>query len=55
MLSNALGPLADSLDLDARRLLADAGIDGRRRPETLTLDELLRLARLMAQAPPAVR
>ena len=55
MLSNALAPVADSCGFDARRLLADSGIDGRRRPETLTLEELLRLARLIAGSPPPVR
>lgn len=39
-LANALKPVA----ADAASLLASAGIDGRRRPETLTLAELARLA-----------
>lgn len=44
-LNNALAPVADSLGRDAARMLQVAGIDGRRRPETLTLDEIARLTR----------
>lgn len=45
MLANALKPFADSRGLSAAEMLRDAGIDGRRRPETLTLAEMSRLAR----------
>jgi 16S rRNA (adenine1518-N6/adenine1519-N6)-dimethyltransferase len=44
MLSNALQPFAASLGVSAPEALARAGIDGRRRPETLALVELARLA-----------
>jgi len=47
--------LVDSLGLaraDAERLCRTAGIDGRRRGETLTLEEFARLARAAAAAPP---
>lgn len=43
-LSNALAPLATSQGVNARDLLADAGIDPRRRPETLSLAEFARLS-----------
>lgn len=42
---NALKPVAHSLQMDAGAWLSGAGIDQRRRPETLTLDDLARLAR----------
>jgi 16S rRNA (adenine1518-N6/adenine1519-N6)-dimethyltransferase len=41
---NALKPFASARGLDAGALLADAGIDPRRRAETLYLEELARLA-----------
>lgn len=44
MLANSLQPFAETAGLDARDALARAGIDGRRRPETLQLVELARLA-----------
>lgn len=44
-LANALKPVAGSLGRSAPQLLDAAGIDGRRRPETLTLEEIARLAR----------
>jgi 16S rRNA (adenine1518-N6/adenine1519-N6)-dimethyltransferase len=44
MMSNTLRPLAEQLDVDASRALALAEIDPRRRPETLQLAELARLA-----------
>jgi 16S rRNA (adenine1518-N6/adenine1519-N6)-dimethyltransferase len=47
VLANALGPVAAGAGLESRALLEAAGIDGRRRPETLTVDELLRLATAM--------
>lgn len=43
-LLNALRPFATARGADPRRALADAGIDSRRRPETLDLEELARLA-----------
>lgn len=46
-LANALRPFADSRDHDAGTALRRAGIDPRRRPETLQLDELARLAELL--------
>jgi len=44
MLVNALRPYADGRNQSATAALAAAGIDGRRRPETLQLAELARLA-----------
>jgi 16S rRNA (adenine1518-N6/adenine1519-N6)-dimethyltransferase len=44
-LSNALKPVADSFGRSASQLLDAAGIDPVRRPETLTLEEIARLAR----------
>ena len=43
-LGNALAPFAEHPALDAREALRAAGIDPRRRPETLQLSELARLA-----------
>jgi len=43
-LSNALKPFADDRGTDARAAIAAAGLDGVRRPETLQLTELARLA-----------
>jgi 16S rRNA (adenine1518-N6/adenine1519-N6)-dimethyltransferase len=45
MLTNALKPVADGRGHSASEVLQRAGIDGRRRPETLTLDEMSQLAR----------
>lgn len=45
MLANALKPVADSLGRSAPQLLEAAALDGRRRPETLTVEEIARLAR----------
>ncbi|HKE84787.1 MAG TPA: 16S rRNA (adenine(1518)-N(6)/adenine(1519)-N(6))-dimethyltransferase RsmA [Vicinamibacterales bacterium] len=42
---NALRPVADSLDRSSPTLLERAGIEPSRRPETLTLHDLARLAR----------
>ncbi len=39
-LANALAPFASARGLSAQALLAAAGIDGKRRPETLSLEEL---------------
>jgi 16S rRNA (adenine1518-N6/adenine1519-N6)-dimethyltransferase len=44
-LANALKPVAHTLDLDASDLLAQAGLDPSRRPETLTVEEFARLSR----------
>jgi 16S rRNA (adenine1518-N6/adenine1519-N6)-dimethyltransferase len=44
-LANALKPVADSLGRSAPQLLQAAAIDGTRRPETLTLEEIARLSR----------
>ena len=43
-LSNALKAFAADRGVDARAAIADAGLDGQRRPETLQLTELARLA-----------
>jgi 16S rRNA (adenine1518-N6/adenine1519-N6)-dimethyltransferase len=43
-LYNALRRFAEEHGVEARRVVADAGIDGIRRPETLQLAELARLA-----------
>jgi 16S rRNA (adenine1518-N6/adenine1519-N6)-dimethyltransferase len=43
-LANALRPFADARGAKATEALAGSGIDPRRRPETLQLDELARLA-----------
>ena len=50
MLGNALASFAESRGRDAGTVIAAAGIDGRRRPETLDLAELGRLADLFASA-----
>ena len=42
-LLNALRPVADSFGQDAARLIGLAGLDGSRRPETLTLEEMAQL------------
>jgi len=44
-LANALRPVADSLGRPAAQLLERAEVDGRVRPETLTLDDIARLSR----------
>ena len=44
-LANALRPVADSLGRPAAQLLERAGIDGRLRPEALTLGDIARLSR----------
>ena len=49
-LANALGPFATELGVDVNRALADAGIDPRRRPETLEVIEIARLADIFAAA-----
>jgi len=50
MLSNALAPYAASKGSEAASALAAAGIDARRRPETLTVAELVRLSDVFASA-----
>jgi 16S rRNA (adenine1518-N6/adenine1519-N6)-dimethyltransferase len=47
-LGNALRPFATSLGADPGRALMSAGIEPGRRPETLQLDELARLADILA-------
>jgi 16S rRNA (adenine1518-N6/adenine1519-N6)-dimethyltransferase len=47
-LSNALRPFADARRLIPREALAAAGLDAGRRPETLQLEELARLADVFA-------
>jgi 16S rRNA (adenine1518-N6/adenine1519-N6)-dimethyltransferase len=47
-LANALRPFAATMAHDAGRALAGAGIDPKRRPETLQLDEVARLADVFA-------
>lgn len=47
--ANALEQLDDARGVDATRLLERLGIDPRRRPETLTLEELARLAEALAE------
>lgn len=55
MLANSLQPLAASRGRDAAAVFRAAGIDARRRPETLHLQELARLAdALDADAAPGV-
>jgi 16S rRNA (adenine1518-N6/adenine1519-N6)-dimethyltransferase len=44
-LVNALRPITDPLGLSSRQVIEQAGLDPSRRPETLTLDEMARLAR----------
>jgi 16S rRNA (adenine1518-N6/adenine1519-N6)-dimethyltransferase len=44
-LANALKPVADSFGQSADAILSRAGLDGRRRPETIPLEEMARLAR----------
>jgi 16S rRNA (adenine1518-N6/adenine1519-N6)-dimethyltransferase len=45
--ANALKPVADSMGRSAAELIERAQVDARRRPETLTLDDMARLARAM--------
>jgi 16S rRNA (adenine1518-N6/adenine1519-N6)-dimethyltransferase len=49
-LGNALAPFASARGHDARDLLAAAGIDAQRRPETLRLEEFARLASAIVEA-----
>jgi 16S rRNA (adenine1518-N6/adenine1519-N6)-dimethyltransferase len=43
--ANALRPVADSLGRPANQLLERAGVDGKLRPEALTLGDIARLSR----------
>jgi 16S rRNA (adenine1518-N6/adenine1519-N6)-dimethyltransferase len=54
-LSNALKPFASPRGLEAAAVIAAADLDGRRRPETLNLSELARLAAVFAQMPGPAR
>jgi len=49
MLANALAPVAASLHRVPAAVLDSAGIDGRRRPETLAVDEVVRLAEALVR------
>ncbi|HXG88215.1 MAG TPA: 16S rRNA (adenine(1518)-N(6)/adenine(1519)-N(6))-dimethyltransferase RsmA [Vicinamibacterales bacterium] len=49
MLSNALAPFATSRGVSAPEALTTAGLDPRRRPETLTLLDVARLADVLAR------
>lgn len=53
-LRNALEPFARRHGVDPARVLAEAGLDARRRPETLSLEELARLAACFAAQGDAV-
>ena len=46
-LANALTPVADALGRTAGEVLNQSGVDGRKRPEALTLEEIARLCRAM--------
>jgi 16S rRNA (adenine1518-N6/adenine1519-N6)-dimethyltransferase len=46
-LANALKPVADSVGRSAAELIERARVDGSRRPEALSLDDMARLARAM--------
>ena len=46
-LANALKPVADAAGRSAGEILERAAVDGRRRPETLSLDEIARICRAM--------
>jgi hypothetical protein len=53
MLSNALQPVVATSGWSAGALLEATGLDGTRRPETLTIEELLDLARRFSVPPGA--
>src|SRR5215203_308336 len=46
-LANALAPVADALGHSAAAVIAQAGVDGRKRPEALTLEEIACICRAM--------
>jgi 16S rRNA (adenine1518-N6/adenine1519-N6)-dimethyltransferase len=48
-MANALSPFASARGRDARRALESVGVDPKRRPETLSLDELVQLARWLSE------
>ena len=52
-LSNALRPFAESVGRESKAALESAGIDSVRRPETLDLTELVRLASVLDPKPKA--
>ncbi|HTL43109.1 MAG TPA: 16S rRNA (adenine(1518)-N(6)/adenine(1519)-N(6))-dimethyltransferase RsmA [Vicinamibacterales bacterium] len=53
-MANATRTVAESRRVTAAAALADAGIDPRRRPETLTIEEFARLANVLSRdVPPA--
>ena len=54
-LGNALKPVADSFARSVLELLQQTGIDGRRRPETLSVEELARLAVVLSERREAAR
>ena len=49
-LSNALRPVAEAAGLGAREVLAAVGIDPVRRPETLSVPDLVAVAGTLAKA-----
>jgi 16S rRNA (adenine1518-N6/adenine1519-N6)-dimethyltransferase len=51
-LANALAAFASNIGTEASTVLADAGIDARRRPETLEVIEIARLADTFAASKP---
>jgi 16S rRNA (adenine1518-N6/adenine1519-N6)-dimethyltransferase len=51
VLANALKPVAAARGVPVGQILRVAGVDGRRRPETLQLSELVRLAEVFASPP----
>ena len=46
-LANALTPVADALGRSGAEVLAQTAVDGRKRPEALTLEEIARICRAM--------
>lgn len=46
-LANALTPVADALGRSSAEILAQSAVDGRKRPEALTLEEIARICRAM--------
>lgn len=55
MLANALQPVAHASGHDARMLLEAAGLDPRRRPETLTVAEMAGLSRALGSSAASAR
>lgn len=50
MLSNGLAPFAAAHGVDPRDAIQRTGLDGRRRPETLSIEELARLSDVLVSA-----